>query len=89
MIRATPDPGTARVKFSYSLYKIFKSEVRVLYYKRAWDAYWCYNIIPLVKSGITYRAYANRDNYKLVIDTQLYMYVPDYFLELFEDLEVI
>lgn len=86
MIRETPKPGTKRVKFNYSLYKIFKSEVRVLYYKRAWDAYWCYDIIPLTKSGITYRAYANRDNYKLVIDTQLYMYVPEYLFELFEDL---
>lgn len=85
MLKPTPDPGTARVKFNYSLYKTFKLEVRVLYYKRAWDAYWCYDIIPLIKSEI-YRAYADRDNYKVVKWDELYMYVPDYFLELFEDL---
>ena len=88
MLKPTPNPVTARVKFNYSLYKTFKLEVRVLYYKQAWNAYWCYDIIPLITKG-TYRAYADRDHYKLVDESQLYMYVPDYFLELFEDLEVI
>lgn len=88
MLKPTPNPGTARVKFNYSLYKIFKLEARVLYYSQAWSYYWCYDIIPLITKG-TYRAYADRDHYKLVDENQLYMYVPDYFLELFEDLEVI
>lgn len=80
-----PKPGTKRVEFNYGLYKKLKSEVRVFYYRQAWDAYWCYDIIPLIKNEI-YRAYANRDNYKVVKWDELYMYVPDYFLELFEDL---
>lgn len=85
MIRSTPKPGTKRIKFNYNLYKKLRSEVSVLYYVRPWEGFWCQNILPLVKKG-TYRAYANRDHYKLVSDSQLYMYVPEYFLELFEDL---
>lgn len=85
MVRATPKPGIKRVKFNYNLYKKLKSEVRVLYYLRPWNGFWCYDIIPLIKDG-TYRAYANRDNYKLVSEAQLYMYVPEYLFELFEDL---
>ena len=51
MLKPTPNPGTARVKFNYSLYKIFKLEARVLYYSQAWSYYWCYDIIPLITKG--------------------------------------
>lgn len=88
MIKELPKPGYARVRFNYNLYKNFKLEIQVLYYSRSWDAYWCYDIVSLIRSEL-YRAYANRDNYKVVKWNELYMYVPDYFLELFEDLEVI
>lgn len=85
MIHKTPNLGTKRVKFNYKLYQTFKSEVRTLYYIRPWEGFWCQDIFPLIKEG-TYRAYANRNHYKLVDENQLYMFVPEYFLELFEDL---
>jgi hypothetical protein len=87
MIRiALADPGTARVKFNYNLYKIFRSEIRVLYYNRTWKYYWCYKLLPLIVKG-TYRAYSNNDYYEIADEDQLYMYVPEYFLELFTDVE--
>ena len=71
-------------KINYRIYKEFKSNVEV--YCPTYN-YWCSNILPL-GSGMYMAYYDYTNNYNIVSEEELFMYVPEYLLELFTDLKV-
>ena len=75
-----------RIRLNVKLYKAFRLSGEVQVFSRKSRRVPYYDILELGKRAC--RAYVGREGYYYVFrPEELYMEVPEYFLEIFEDLE--